>query len=108
MADGVIGACCCQQVVFVCPAHSELIACHFNPHAVNTVLWDDGDGSNDDVVLVENEEAVTRLCYSLAPVHGTVFLQQQAVGMDVEVVAHTVGTRQPRGLVGQLTGGEQQ
>lgn len=108
MADGVIGARCCQQVVFVGPAHSELIACHFDPHAVNAVLGDDGDSSNDNMVLMENKEAVTRLCNTLTPMHRTVFLQQEAIGMDMKIVANAVGTRQLGGLVRQLAGGEQQ
>lgn len=85
------------------PTHGELVAGYLGPHAIDGVLGDDGEGSDDDGIVAAYPQAVGTLDGTLAPVHGSVLNQQEAVGVNTQVVADAVGAAELRdGAVGWL------
>ena len=106
--DRVVGTDGSQEIALMSPAHGALVTRHLHPDTVHTIFWDDGDGSNDNRILAEDKEAVAGFGHALAPVHGSFFLQEEAICMNQEIGTDAIGTQTFLGTVWQLTSRQQQ
>ena len=94
LADGVVGAGGLKEFALVEPTHRELIARHLDPHAINRILRNDGEGGNDNGIAAPHPQAITPLHSPFTPMHGALLEQQKAVSTDKEVIAYAIGPTQ--------------
>ena len=91
-ADGIVGTRAFQEVCLMHPPHRELIARHLDPHAVDGIFGDNGEGRNDDPLFLSHPLTVATLGHALAPMHRAVLHQEEAVSVNEEVVTHPIRT----------------